>query len=337
MTRFTICLPVRNGIPYVKECVDSILAQTCGDFELQILDNQSTDGTADWLRTLTDPRIRLSFSDRSLSIVESWARIKHLPKREFMTLIGHDDILEPGFLQAISALISQHPEAALYQTGARLIDSDGRTIRACRPVPQRETAAGYLCARFAFERDIFGTGYVMRSADYERLGGIPPFEKLFFADDALWLSLVRGAYKACDPAEHFAVRIHPGSESASLPSAWRSILTGLDQFTEFLSRYVADDAEARAIVDGQGPEFLLAYHRNAAIFALVEASQVGRRIAPEVVAQIEASLARCAPTVSGWLWQSPKVGVLRTLNAGPARGLIPVLWKLYYQFKNKAR
>lgn len=336
MTCFSICLPVRNGMPYVKECVQHILDQSYGNFELHVLDNQSTDGTTEWLKTLTDSRIRPSFSEQSLTIAESWARIKHLPKKEFVTLIGHDDILDKGFLQAISDLIAKHPDAALYQTGARLIDSDGRTIRACRPVPARETAAGYLGARFAFERDIFGTGYVMRSADYERLGGIPAFEKLFFADDALWLSLVRGSYKVCDPAEHFAVRIHSGSESASLPSAWRSILTGLDQFTDFLRRYVADDAEARAIVDGRGPDFLLSYHRNATIFALVEASQAGRRIAPDVVAQIEASLAHCAPSAAGRLWQSPKVGVLRVLNTSPARALIPVLWKWYYQLKNKA-
>lgn len=337
MTRFTICLPVRNGWPYVQECVQSILAQTCGDFELLVLDNHSTDRTVDWLKTLDDPRIRLSYSDRSLSIVESWARIKSLPKREFVTLIGHDDILDPGFLQAISRLIDQHPEAALYQTGARLIDSDGRTIRACRSVPPRETAAEYLQARFSFQRDIFGTGFVMRSADYDRLGGIPAFEKLFFADDALWLSLLRGSCKVCDPDEHFAVRIHPGSESASLPSAWRSILLGLSQFTAFLQDYVRSDATARAVCEAQGPDFFLAYHRNAGIFALVEASLAGRTIANEVVEQIESSLAACAPQLARQLWKSPKIGVLRALNASPTRGLIPVLWNLYYRLKNRAR
>lgn len=337
MTRFSICLPVRNGWPYVQDCVQSILAQTCGDFELHVLDNQSTDGTDVWVKSLDDPRIHLSRSDRPLSIVESWARIKALPKREFVTLIGHDDILDPGFLEAISRLIEQHPDAALYQTGARLIDSQGRTIRACQPVPARETAADYLQARFSFQRDVFGTGFVMRSADYDRLGGIPAFEKLFFADDALWLSLLRDSFKVCDPAEHFAVRIHPGSESASLPSAWRSILLGLSQFTLFLQEYVRNDAPARAVYEDLGPGFFCVYHRNASIFALVEASHAGHRITADAVQQIEASLATCAPQAAGQLWRSPKVFMLRALNASPARGLIPVLWKLYYQFKNRAR
>jgi hypothetical protein len=43
----------------------------------------------------------------------------------------------------------------------------------------------------------------MRSADYDRVGGIPPFEKLFFADDALWLSLLSGSCKMADPENIF--------------------------------------------------------------------------------------------------------------------------------------
>lgn len=337
MTRFSICLPVRNGMPYVKDCVQRILEQSCGDFELHILDNQSSDGTAEWLRSLTDQRISVSFSDQPLTIIESWARIKTLRKNEFITLIGHDDIFDKDFLQTISDLIDQHPDAALYQTGGRFIDSEGHTIRSCRPVPEREGAAGYLRARLKGERDVFGTGYVMRSSDYEQAGGIPAFEKLFFADDALWLTLMRGRSKVCEPSEHFAVRIHSGSESASLPSAWHSILKGLGQFSDFLQNYVREDAEVGNVFAQHAGQFFLDYHRNASIFALVEASLAGRRITRDAVEQLEKSLASCAPSVSDGLWNSTKVRVLRILNATPARALIPILWKLYYRLKNRAR
>ena len=45
-------------------------------------------------------------------------------------------------------------------------------------------------ARFSGKRDVFGTGYVMRSQAYDAIGGIPKFNKLSFADDALWLMLI---------------------------------------------------------------------------------------------------------------------------------------------------
>ena len=337
MSTFSIFLPVRNGWPFVQECVESILRQTHRDFELHILDNQSTDNTVPWLMTIADSRVRLSHASSPLNIQESWARVKGIEKKEFMTLIGHDDILDPGFLAATQALIGRHPDAALYQTGSRLINSEGKTIRACRPAPPQETAAGYLTARFKSARDIFGTGYVMRSADYDRLGGIPAFEKLFFADDALWLSLMRGSYKATDAGEHFAVRIHPKSESASLPSAWSSILLGLNQFTAFLKIYTRDDAELRSVVQSLEPEFLLAYHRNIFIFALIEACQAGRRIDPGVIRRIEASLETSTGLGAKDMRRSAKVALIELLNASPFRPLVIGLWKAYSRHKARPR
>jgi glycosyltransferase involved in cell wall biosynthesis len=334
---FSIFLPVRNGWPYVKECVESILNQTYPHFELNVLDNQSSDNTMPWLNGLADSRIRLWSSSSALSIEDSWARVKGVAKHEYMTLIGHDDILDSGFLATTKGLIDRNPDATLYQTGSRLINSDGKTIRRCRPVPERETAAQYLMARFTFQRDIFGTGYVMRSADYDRLGGIPGFEKLFFADDALWLSLLKGSYKAANPAEHFAVRIHPNSESASLPSAWSSILRGLNQFADFLHRYIKDDEPSRRVTEMLEADFLLAYHRNVYIYALVDACQARTRVAPAVLERIESSLAALAPAVSGRLRRSTKVALIDLLNNSPLRSQVPRLWAAYYKLKTRSR
>lgn len=337
MISFSVVLPVRNGWPYVQECVESILAQSYPHFDLLVLDNQSTDNTIPWLKSLTDPRVRLHYSSASLSIVESWARVKSIEKQEYLTLIGHDDTLDRDFLATIRGLIDRYPDSALYQTGARLINSEGKTIRSCRPVPPRETAAQYLQARFTFQRDIFGTGYVMRSADYDRLGGIPSFEKLFFADDALWLSLLRGSSKVAEPSEFFSVRIHPKSESASLPSAWSSILIGLNQFSDFLTHYLETDPEAEAVTAKHGADFMLGYHRNIYIFALIEACLAGRMIDRQAAGFIEESLSRNAPSVTGALRRSPKVAVVEALNASPLRSAVPKLWNMYYRLKTRSQ
>ena len=336
MTRFSIFLPVRNGWPHVRECVESVLAQAYPHFLLHVLDNQSSDETVAYLRSVGDERIRLVTSDAPLSIEESWARIRASEKEEFMTTIGHDDLLDPGFLAAIKALIERHPDAALYTTGSRLINDEGKTIRSTHPVPPRETPAEYLTARFTFRRDNFGTGFVMRSADYDRVGGIPKFERLFFADDALWLALMKDSYKACDPAELFSIRIHPKSESASLPSAWGSILRSLQQFTQYLRGYVQHDEAARRVAADLEPGFLLTYHRNAYIFALVEASQAGRRIPAATRERIVSSLEDAAPSVAGRLRRSPKVALVEALNASPLRAQVPHLWSAYYRLRTRA-
>ena len=335
MITFSIVLPVRNGWPYVKECVESILQQSYPHFELVVLDNQSSDNTMPWLKTLKDQRIRLHSSQASLSIVDSWARVKSIEKQEYMTIIGHDDTLDPDFLAVIKGLIEQRPESALYITGARLINSEGKVIRSCRPTPRQENAAQYLKARFTSDRDMFGTGYVVRSADYDRVGGIPPFERLFYADDALWLSLLAGSSKVADPADHFSVRIHAASESASQPSAWSSNLIGLNQFSEFLNAYLPNDAEARKVVAEYGDQFMLDRHRSIFMYALIEACQERRKINPDDVARIEASLARNAPSIASTLRQSPTVATIAMLNSSPLRAFVPLLWKTYARLKSR--
>lgn len=128
MTRFSIILPVRNGGEYVKECVNSILSQTHGDFNLQVLDNFSSDGTPEWIHSLNDPRIIIYPSDKPLTIEENWARITVIPKNEFITLIGHDDVLDNNYLDTMINLISKHPTASLFQTHFRYINSEGSLL-----------------------------------------------------------------------------------------------------------------------------------------------------------------------------------------------------------------
>ena len=81
---------------------------------------------------------------------------------------------------------------------------------------------------------------------------------------------------------------------------------------------------------------MLTYHRNALIYALVEASQSGRRIDAAAIARIEASLARTAPSRAGMLRGSPKVAAVAALNASPIRFIVPVLWNWYSRFKNRS-
>jgi glycosyltransferase involved in cell wall biosynthesis len=312
--------------------VESILAQTCPDFELIVLDNQSTDNTVPWLKSLADSRVRLHYSPAALSIVDSWARAVAVEKQEYMTLIGHDDALDPDFLLTINRTIDRHPEAKLYQTGSRLIDSVGKTIRGCRPVPERETPAQYLQGRLTYQRDITGTGVVMRSADYDRIGGIPHFERLFFADDALWLSLMRGGYKAFDAAELCSVRMHARKESTTQPSSWPSLLLGLNQFADFVQDYVRSDAAAQAVVVQNFPDFMRRYHNNLYILALLEACQKGHKIDPETANRLFASLERRAPAATASIRRSLTIRLIEVLNASPMRKTALPFWEMYRRF-----
>jgi GT2 family glycosyltransferase len=258
--RYLIVLPVRNGGEYLKACVTSILAQDHENFRLVVLENASTDDTPSWLRQMRDPRISIRESPTPLEIEKNWARILHLDlSEEFMTIIGHDDQLDPGYLSQMTGLIDAHPDAGLYQSHFRLIDQHGRRLRSCLPMPVRETADGFLAARLRLRRDSYGTGYMFRTLDYARVGGIPPYKKLMFADDALWLKLMRGSYKATLARRMFSYRLHPGATSHS--PDWRSAFDGLACYLDFLKSFGQSDPAVQSALQRGMEDYMTFWFR----------------------------------------------------------------------------
>jgi glycosyltransferase involved in cell wall biosynthesis len=286
--QFLIVLPVRNGGEHLKACVASILAQVHEHFRLVVLENGSTDDTPSWLRQLRDPRISVWESPAPLEIEKNWARILRLDlSEEFMTVIGHDDMLDPGYLSQMSALIDAQPDAGLYQCHFRLIDKYGRRLRSCLPMPARETAEGFLAARLRLRRDSYGTGYMFRASDYARVGGIPLYKKLIFADDALWLELMRGSYKATLEREMFSYRLHPGATSRSLD--WRPTYDALACYLDFLKNYCQSDRGVQSVLKNGMAEYMTFWFR----WAYFSAGR-GRGERPEILRAIESLSAKAA-------------------------------------------
>ncbi|HTL10410.1 MAG TPA: glycosyltransferase family A protein [Chitinophagaceae bacterium] len=256
---FSIILPVRNGGEYVKACVKSILAQSYPHFNLLVLDNCSTDGTGAWLQSLKDERIQLFPSDRSLSIQENWARIVALPKHEFMTCIGHDDILLPDYLTTMNALINQYPAATLYQTHFNFIDARGEVLRACKPMDAWQTATAFLSSILTMTIDVNGTGFMTRSSDYDAVGGIPSFPNLIFADFALWLNLTRRGGKATSEKSCFQYRLH---QSMTTRTAAPEFAGAFSVFMDYLATLAEQDKELQRVINAHIIALLSFYCRS---------------------------------------------------------------------------
>jgi len=253
--KYSIILPVRNGGGYVKECVTSILSQTNPDFHLQVLDNCSSDGTLEWLRSVNDERIKIYPAEQPLSIEDNWARIRSIQKNEFITLIGHDDLLDKNYLTVMNDLIGRHPNASLYQAHFRYIDSTGKTIRHCKPMDESQSAAEFLAAFLCGIIDTMGTGFMMRAVDYDQCGGIPAYPNLLFADFELWINLTSKAYKATAPDECFAFRLHQSMTTSSPDIKFHK---AFEQFIAYLRRLKEDD-ELRKVIEKYAVSFIEFY------------------------------------------------------------------------------
>lgn len=326
--RFTVVLPVRNGGHYLPECVESILAQSCGDLALEILENGSTDGSAEWLETVRDPRVRVWPAPRPLSIEQNWQRAVALPKGEFLMFVGHDDRLDPGYLSIVDALTRRSPDAALYTTHFRLIDGRGAVLRSCRPMRARETMAEFLEARLRSRIDMAGMGVVMRSAAHDALGGMPPFEGLTFADDALWLGLLNGSWRVTAPDEAYSYRLHFASVFHTLP--WRSAIAATEQYAAFVDALGRRHSDVAEIWRRHKPDFLERRYRFVLLFAMLAVGNgSGGFGAPEREAAL-ASLERLSPLAARRLrrrwWFRAGPWVQGTLIRAPALAGMRSYW-----------
>ncbi len=255
--RFSIILPVKNGGEYVKECVISILSQTLQDFNLIMLDNCSTDGTLEWLQSLNDNRIVIYTSDHPLSIEESWGRIKFIPKNEFITLIGHDDLLNENYLEVMDSLIQKHPKASLYQAHYDYIDESGKLLRNCKPMDEIQYGYEFLASYICNLIDSTGTGYMMRSKDFDDLGGMNvAYKNLIFADIALWISLSMLSYKATSFEITFKYRIN---KSVSKNTNGEHYQEAFEKFLNFIIDQNKTNDKIRAVTQRYGNKMLLYY------------------------------------------------------------------------------
>jgi glycosyltransferase involved in cell wall biosynthesis len=259
LPKFSIILPVRNGGEYVKECVSSILAQSYTDFNLLVLDNNSTDGTLEWVQSVSDNRIKVYPSQKPLSIEENWGRITSIPKNEFITLIGHDDILNSDYLETMDNLISCYPDAGLYQTHFTYINTKGEKIRSCKPMSEVESAEDFLKNFLIRNIDVMGTGFMMRSKDYDSLGGIPPYPNLLFADFELWINLSKVSYKATSAKECFSFRLH---QSTTIVSPDIKFHQAFGKFIYFLTDLKKEKESFDTIITKYAGEFLSFYCRG---------------------------------------------------------------------------
>lgn len=245
MIKFSIILPVKNGGEYLKESVNSILSQSILDFNLIILDSGSTDGTVEWINTLKDPRIIFYPSDNPLTIEQNWDRIRSTPRNEWMTIIGHDDFLHPQYLQVMTELINKYPSASLYGCHFNFINENGAVIRKCKQMDEKLSAPQFL--KKIMHHDIDAVSLIVRSKDYDSVGGIPFYPSLLFADYVLWVELARIAYMVTASENCLSYRIH--KRSTTITSSDEAYHQSYDMFIKYLSYLKSQDQDLNKVIN----------------------------------------------------------------------------------------
>lgn len=132
MPTVSIGLPVYNGEKYLATAIDSILAQSFGDFRLIISDNASTDRTEEICRDYAgrDDRIEYIRQPQNLGAAPNFnLLVGRDTSSPYFKWAAHDDVLDPGYLEACVAALEENPAAVLCTTRSLVIDAGGNVTR----------------------------------------------------------------------------------------------------------------------------------------------------------------------------------------------------------------
>lgn len=106
--KFSVVIPTRNRLGYLKIAVASILDQNYDNFEVIISDNDSAEDIRGYVSSLHDPRVLYSRTEQFISVTDNWNRALNQSSGEYVILIGDDDCLMKGCFSTLHELILQH-------------------------------------------------------------------------------------------------------------------------------------------------------------------------------------------------------------------------------------
>ncbi len=230
----SIGLPVHNGVPFLTQAIESLLAQTFEDFEVIISDNASNDRTSDICQEYAekDQRIRYYRNEQNLGAAYNYNRVFELARGKYFKWATHDDVCMADLIERCVEILDRDPSVVLCYSRSRYIDEHGNhlkfysyKIESDSKKPNRRFRS-LICVSYKSHspNEIFG---LIRTRTLKETQLIPPYAH---GDRILLATLsLRGRFYEI-PEYLFCKREHPGRTVKALPARFAKGRSRLAKF-----------------------------------------------------------------------------------------------------------
>ncbi|MBD3896211.1 glycosyltransferase family 2 protein [Halomonas sp. ML-15] len=186
---FSVIIPVHNKKEHVVAAIESVLAQTYDDFELILIDDCSSDGSAELIRAYESPKVSIlsrdtpgpgGYAARNLGVERA--------SYQWITFLDADDVWYPNHLQTARDLIQKYQDVGFFSLSREKIfkGEKGGYFHAA----EEQISCHSALKRFS-RKDIFHTNAVVINRDlYLAAGGFPAGKCKRGGDSDLWLRLL---------------------------------------------------------------------------------------------------------------------------------------------------
>lgn len=222
-----IFIPYWGDADYMKRAVDSVLAQTNGDWHLTVVDDAYPgDEVRRYVEGKNDPRITYIRKDTNEGITENFRTCVSLATNDIVVVMGSDDLLMPNYVDVVLRAHKAFPQAWIIQPGVQVIDETGKSalpladIVKQRVVKPRGTGARVLSGEALAVSLLHGDWLYWPSLafrtdkirNYDFRDGLPVIQDLGLVLDMV----LGGAELLIEPAICFEYRRHTSSASAAM-------------------------------------------------------------------------------------------------------------------------
>ncbi|MBN2391115.1 MAG: glycosyltransferase family 2 protein [Anaerolineae bacterium] len=207
----SVVIPCYNHAHYVCFAIESILAQTFGNWEAIIVDDGSTDDTPAVVAQFTDPRVRyIRQENQGLSAARNTGI--GASQGKYLAFLDADDEVRPRFLECCVAALAQDDTLGGVFTLAQFIDPQGMEL------PQ---VGGQAVSAVDFRGRLMEGGFfppcaVLVRADLVRAVGLFDTQLTSLEDWDLWLRLSKDYPMQGIPEALARYRVYPGSMSTNV-------------------------------------------------------------------------------------------------------------------------
>lgn len=191
--KFSVVIPLYNKASYVAKAIDSVLAQTFTDYELVIVDDGSKDNSAEIAEKAIAgqpncKRIRQENAGVSVARNNGVAA----SRGDYLCFLDADDWWEPTFLEEMSKLTEEFPEAGIYGTNYTIVNETKKKTRVAPIGVDAGFDKGYInyCQVYAktLAMPLWTGAVCMPRAVFDEFGGFPKGIKLG-EDFLLWIRI----------------------------------------------------------------------------------------------------------------------------------------------------
>jgi GT2 family glycosyltransferase len=217
--RVSILIPTYNKAAYTHKCLQTLRTNTASQFEVIIVDNNSTDETGKLLDRVRNARIIRNKENRFLA--PAWNQAAQAAQAEYLLFLNTDVFVQPDCINMLVKTLESALDIGA--VGAKLIGRDGRLLEAGSIIWSDGSTFGYGRGedpdnpQYNFLRDVdycSGACLLVRRDLFEKLGGLDEsFVPMYYEDTDLCVRIWRSGFRVVYQPLAAAVHVEFGSSS----------------------------------------------------------------------------------------------------------------------------